>query len=341
MPAVVVSRAPESVFRTSAWVQAWIDTWGNDKRITLIDLGGSSNPLEHVYIVKQPLKKIIPVKTLCLAGIACGPISTPRAEYNDINSLVASAGGVRELAAIINRLDWQQFYMPDLLKESSAGQRWQSYLAADVNLLATSTVDRAYAVEASNLDDYLQALGSNTRLAYFNRRKNLAKEGELDFEEFEPGNSDDFFEILNRFHFARWGRPCYSALSRAFLINFAERLSDHNGKIIMQGMKVNGEVVSVLLDVVWNGVRYNFQSGYYENRYPKIALGAVHMGYAIEQAIANKQTYDFLAGIGKNSNYKSRIANREQPLESYYAERGFLKKLRKIQGFLRVSKENV
>ena len=70
MPAVAASRAPESVFRTAAWVQAWIDTWGKDKRLTLIDLGGSANPLEHVYIVKQSLKNIIPIKTLCLAGIA-------------------------------------------------------------------------------------------------------------------------------------------------------------------------------------------------------------------------------------------------------------------------------
>ena len=334
MPVAVASRAPASVFRTAAWVQAWIDIWGKDKRLQLIDLGGSANPLEHVYIVKQSLRKIIPAKTLSLAGVACGQISSPRAEYNDINSLVVAAGGVGELAKVINQLDWQQFYMPDIHEESSAGRQWQDYESVNTHLLVSSAADIAYAVDARNFDEYLQALGSNTRLAYFNRRKNLIKEGDLDFKEFGLAESDRFFEILNEFHRLRWGRPCYSPLSQVFLTNFAERLLDENGRVIMQGMRVNGELVSVLFDVVWNGTRYNFQSGYYENRYSKIALGAVHMGYGIEQAIANKQVYDFLAGAGKNSNYKSRIADRERLLGSFRIERGLLQKFRKIQKYI-------
>jgi hypothetical protein len=107
----------------------------------------------------------------------------------------------------------------------------------------------------------------------------------------------------------------------------------------MQAMGVNGQVVSVLLDIVWQGVRYNFQSGYSENRYPKIALGALHMGFAIEQALGGNQAYDFMAGTGKNSNYKARIANSSQPLCSYQIERGHLKLLRQLQEKLQINRE--
>lgn len=332
MSVAVISERPESVFRTEAWVQAWIDTWGKDKRLTLIDLGGSANALEHIYIIKQPLKKIIPVKTLCLAGVGCSQLPTPRAEYNDISKLVNAAGGLNSLAKVLNQLDWQQLYMPDILAESFAGEQWQNYMAANLEgLLTTTTSDVAYAVDATNLEDYLRQLGGNTRLTYFNRRKNLTKIGCLEFKEFEISESHEFFDVLNRFHVMRWGRPCYSSASQKFLTIFFERLTDQQGKVIMQGMKMNGDVVSVLLDVIWSGVRYNLQSGYYENLYPKIALGAVHMGYGIEKAIENKQIYDFLAGLGKNSNYKSRVATREQELRSYRLERGLLQKLRKIQ----------
>lgn len=328
---VAASGAPQSVFRTAAWVQAWIDTWGKDKRLTLIDLGGRSNPLECLYTVKHQIKKILPVNTLCLAGVSCGQISAPRSEYNDISNLVTAAGGTRELALLLDQLNWQQFQLPDILDTSITGQQWQEYISVNNKHMFLKNSDIAYAVEANNFEDYLQGLGSNTRLAYFNRRKNLVKEGELDFKQYSLAESNVFFELLNQFHCQRWGQPCYSKLSQAFLTNFAERLSDQQGCFNMQAMRINGTVVSVLLDVIWQGVRYNFQSGYAENLYPKIALGALHMGYGIEQAIANQQVYDFMVGMGKRSNYKARIANRTQVLSSYRLVRGLLKLLCSLQ----------
>lgn len=324
-----------SLFRTEAWVQAWIDTWGKDSRIQLIDLGGRANPLEHVYITKAWLKRFIPVKTLCLAGIGCASVSTPRAEYNDFSALVNLTGSIKEFYNAISGLAWQQFYLPDILQHSGAEQNILSLVTQPALRLHKQNIEPAYAAQAHCFEDYTAQLGGNTRLAYFNRRKNLAQQGELHFQNYDLANADQAFTLLNHFHCLRWGRPCYSSDSQTFMKIFCERLMAQGGSFILQSMHINGEAVSILFDVIWQSTRYNFQSGYAEIKYPKIALGALHMGYGIEQAIANQQVYDFMAGTGKNSDYKKRIATRTQCIASYAIERSYLKALRSAQRYFK------
>lgn len=329
----VLSGETHSVFRTAAWVQAWIDTWGKHPAVKLIDLGGRSNPLECLYITRQRLKKVIPVNTLCLAGIGCGPISTPRAEYNDFSDLIRLTGSVAEFFNAIKSLAWQQFLITDVLQDSTAGQQIKQLGQQPAVALYTPKSEPAYAVQMISMEEYLQQLGSNTRLAYFNRRKNLAQYGDIHFRDYDINEAEKVFALLNQFHLRRWGQPCYSTDSQAFLKNFGARLVSQGGRFILQSMHINGEAVSVLFDVIWKNTRYNFQSGYVENKYPKIALGAIHMGYGIQDAVENQQVYDFMAGTGKHSDYKKRIATRTQTITNYSLERSFVKKIRQLQRY--------
>lgn len=323
-----------SVFRSAAWVQAWIDTWGKHPAVTLIDLGGRANPLECLYITRQRIKKIIPANSLCLAGVGCDSVSTPRSEYNDISGLIRLVGDGPALLAALKSLSWQQFLLPDILQNSLADQEVKTLLPFRGIGAHIEKIEPVYAVQIDSFEKYLQQLGSNTRLVYFNRRKNLAQQGEIEFIDYDLANVDQALVKLNHFHCQRWGRPCYSELSQSFIRNFSERLNAMGGRCIMQAMQVNGEIVSILFDVLWRNTRYNLQSGFSENKYPKIALGAIHMGYGIQQAIENNHVYDFMAGTGKHSNYKARIATRVQTLASYSLERGYMKKLRQVQQLL-------
>jgi len=319
------------VFRSAAWVQAWIDTWGKHQALQLIDLGGRSNPLEQVYITRQRLKKIVPVNSLCLAGVGCNAISTPRSEYNNISDLVRCLGGVDTLFSAISALPWQQFLLPDVLKSSEAEQNVNDMCEQAYICLHPEKIEPAYSVQSPSFEMYLQHLGANTRLAYFNRRKNLAQQGCVEFMDYEHSRIEDALLTLNQFHCERWGMPCYGVESQHFVKNFSERLSEQEGQCVFQAMTINGEIVSIIFDVIWKGRRYNLQSGYAEKKFPKIALGAIHMGYAIQSAIENNQVYDFMAGTGKNSNYKERIATHIESLTSYSLERSYLLPLRKLQ----------
>lgn len=319
-------------FRSYPWVDAWVDTWGQDKRINLIDLGGAKNPLHMVYTTKHALKKILPLKTLVLAGNGFGHLSTPRAEYNNLESLILAVGGISELSKQLAVISCNQFALTDIDANSNATAEIAELCQRGNYYPRIFKTELAYFIAASNLPDFLSGLGSSTRSTYFNRRDRLAQQGEIEFIEYHYSSAAAFFHILNEFHVPRWGTPCYSAESLRFLSALVERVHFGGGTPVLQAMSVNGEIVSVLFDIEWNGVRYNLQSGYKENRFSKIALGSLHFGYGIEAAINKGFTYDFMAGVGKHSDYKAKIANQVVELESYILVRGLVKYLYKFTG---------
>lgn len=319
-------------FRSFPWVDAWVDTWGHDERIKLIDLGGNHNPLEMVYTISHRLKGIVPLKALALAGTGYSKLSTPRAEYNNLDSLISAAGGIKALGHELKKLQWDQFSLADISHDFGYMDDIHQLASSNNWYCCTEKTELAYSVSSTCVNSYMASLGSNTRSVYFNRRHRLAKIGEIELINFGYEKACDFFEILNQFHIPRWGRPCYSAESIKFMCGLVERVYFGGGVPILQVMTVDGEVVSVIYDIEWDGVRYNLQSGYKEGRFPKIALGSIHFGYAIEEAIQKKQVYDFMAGTGKNNNYKKSIANCEMSLSSFTLNRGITKYLYKIYG---------
>ncbi len=327
------SSVSASVFRTRAWVQAWIDQWGKHPAIQLIDVGGRNDPLEQIYLTRMRIKKILPANSVCLAGVGSGPVSTPRAEYNHCTELLLQAGGSAELAKLLKPLGWQQLLLSDLCLDAEANARALAQAAGCY--VAVQKREPAYSVQSASLDAWLGSLGANTRLAYYNRRSRLGEYGKISFYDYPLAECETFFAQLNAFHMKRWGPPCYSADSRRFMANFGERLVSDGGRLVMQSMKVDDEIVSVLFDVIWQGRRYNFQSGFAENRFPKIALGALHMGYGIEAAITAGQVYDFMAGQGKHANYKEKIADTCINISSLVLARGLLKPLYMIRDRLK------
>lgn len=324
-----LSKAP-SVFRTEAWVQAWIDTWGHNPNIELIDLGGRKNPLEYAYVEKTRVKKILPVTRLHLAGVGCSSVSTPRSEYNDIQALISFYEATGSVGKNLANINWQEFLLQDFI-DNSFNNRLVDELAKSLKAsIFVRKTEPAYHVYAEDFDDYLASLGGNTRLKYFNRRDRLASHGEIEQRQYSLHESYAFFSLLNEFHVRRWGKPCYSQDSQNFMRNFQERLMQLGGQSIMEALLVNGQVVSVIFDIVWVGKRYNFQSGFAENRYPKIALGALHLGYSIEAAVKSKQIYDFMAGCGKNTDYKANIANSFTQIKTISLQRSYMKTARKL-----------
>ncbi|MCK8516779.1 GNAT family N-acetyltransferase [Methylonatrum kenyense] len=151
--------------------------------------------------------------------------------------------------------------------------------------------------------DWLQSLGSSTRLKVYNRRRYLAAGSTLCFR-CEP----DFRKALaqlNAFHQKRWGKPCFSGESLDFHRRLLSRL-DRPEAIRFTVLEIDGVVRSVLYDLRLAGRTYNLQAGFDEGFDPKVSLGTLHLGYAIEEAFSAPavRAYDLLAGTGKNTDYK-------------------------------------
>lgn len=276
-----------------------------------------------MYLIKHQLKGVLPIKSLVVAGYGHADFNPPRGEYNNLDSFIQLYGGLDALAKDLSRFSWNQWVLTDFCAEAVL-----PVVRGARALMNRSEI--AYRIRSTDFEAYKKQLSPSIRAKYFNRRTKLAEQGNLELNEVAVAS--DFFKTLNQFHQQRWGRPCYSPQSMEFFSLFIDRIRLEGGVPVMQLMQVDGEVVSVLFDIVWQGVRYNLQSGYSEGRYGQLAIGSLHLGFAIQQALESGYSYDLLAGTGKHSNYKEKIATESTSLNTYYVAQGWLKGLYKIYG---------
>jgi Acetyltransferase (GNAT) domain len=334
------------LFRSQAWLDAWQIAWGDHSAITRA--AGSARPLafsESPLTLAAPytyihiIKKILPVKTGFPLGISTSAAPSIRSEYFVLPGAEAMAVDLaaRNFIQQIAKCRWQQFYIPDLLDASAdysalaraAAQQGWRWVVIDKNT--------SYGIVAKHgsFHSYLTALGANTRLKLFNRRKNLAALGAVEINNIWP-DKKYFLALINAFHQQRWGKPCYQGRNENFIGLLLDGLARAGHHINLSLMTVAGEPVSVLLDVTINGRVYNLQSGYIENFAKNIALGTLHLGYQIEAAFtcADVDFYDFMAGKGKNANYKAALANTSAQFNSIMLVRNpMLKWLYRLQGY--------
>lgn len=319
-----------SLFQTEAWQKSWWDIWGDTPGFQLLSDGGSGS--SGLYLDCYYLRKLLPIRCLQFVGTNYRRLSTPRTEYNGF-------GTVRSLASLFDGLDqsnWSEAVFRDMRLNSDDFRALQALARERGWLVRTVASDDAYSISASGgFDDYLSSLGANTRLKFYNRRKLLQAEGHIELDNFWPSQSEAFFALLNRFHSHRWGRPCFSNDSLCFHGQFLSRIEKEGGVPELSVLTCNHKAISVLYNVVFQGVTYNIQSGFDEFFHRKIALGTLHLGYSVEKAFDDPgvHTFDMLAGGGKNENYKERLATRKDPLISVMVVRSrLLKRLYLLKG---------
>ncbi|WP_417530553.1 GNAT family N-acetyltransferase [Marinobacter lipolyticus] len=299
-----------SLFQTKAWQSAWWETWGQQKQFRLIrEWDGEVSGL---YESRYRWKGLLPIRSLQFVGTSHRELRTPRTEYNRFfGDDLSGASLIVAMEQILEGYPWTEVVFSDLLCGSEE-------LSALVTIAAThrwafriNASDDGYAVATTgSFKDYLASLGVNSRLRLYNRRKLLESLGEVHLENLWPGNPELFFQTLNRFHRVRWDKNCVAEKSLEFHMKFLSRIEEEEGEPLLSVLRSNGEVVSVLYNVRYCGVVYNIQAGFEESFHKKLSLGSLHLGYAIEEAFRCPVTrrFDFLAGEGKNENYKSRFA---------------------------------
>lgn len=299
-----------SLFQTRAWQSAWWETWGHQQGFRLVrEWDGQVSGL---YESRYRLKGLLPVRSLQFVGTSYRELRTPRTEYNQFcPDNLSGQPLLREMEQLLQAEPWTEAVFNDLRTGSEE-------LSALVTIAAThnwafriTASDNGYAVSTTgSFDRYIASLGANSRLRLFNRRKLLESLGTIREENLWPSNDDAFFAHLNRFHLARWKKNCVTPTSREFHRKFLARVEEEGGKPLLSVLYCDGDVVSVLYNVWYQGVIYNIQAGFDENFHRKLSLGSLHLGYAIESAFSAEDTrrLDLLAGQGKNEDYKSRFA---------------------------------
>ncbi|WP_111495990.1 GNAT family N-acetyltransferase [Marinobacter bohaiensis] len=296
-----------SLFQTRAWQDAWWAIWGETPGFSKV-----ARPAEDgsgLYIDRYRFKGVLPVRCLQFVGTNYRRLSTPRTEYNGFG-LDDTAAGDAPLQ-VLDRTAWSEAVFRDV-PEASVDFQCLQRLADERGWLCREVArDTAYQIDTRGpFDAYQTNLGRNTRLRFFNRRKVLEGLAEVRQTNAFPDDINRFFELLNGFHRDRWGQPCFSDASLAFHRRFLENVPLEGGQPRLSILWSGPQPVSVLYNVVYRGCLYNIQSGFLEHFHRKLALGSLHLGYAIEDAFHDEAVhqFDLLAGSGKNCNYKRPIA---------------------------------
>lgn len=299
-----------TLFQTKAWYSAWHETW-----VSTINSSSklSIDETNKVYFAKHRVKKFLPITTMVPFGQGGPGLRSIRSEYFQppmhSDDWLSTLIQLNRSEALLADIPVNSPHLTAL--KSSATQNGQSVYERD---RAT-----AYSVDTQTdtFQSYTSALGSNTRLKLVNRRKRLAAEGTVEIEDIWP-NINGFIELLNSFHQERWGKPCYQGSNLEFIKKLLTRLPEEGHVVNLSVLKLDTKPVSLLLDITIGERTYNLQGGFLESLVKGVSLGTLHFGYAIEAAFLNPtiNTYDFMAGEGKNSNYKEKIANQSCELVS-------------------------
>jgi hypothetical protein len=298
------------IFSTHQWIDAWHSAWSDCEAINAVCTHLNTDACRlGFYQYQQRKLGAIKFTTLFPSGVSTQASPSLRSEYFHLGA--QSAEDFLKLACSFN---WDQLYIPDVLLNSSDYQQ----ICAVAKSMGLSVLPRdsavSYAVQlcGNSFSDYLKSLSGSTRLKLFNKRKKLHEIGEVAVRNLWPDLSE-FIVILNQFHLQRWGRPCYQGRNLKQIVTFLQQISNDGGEPDLSVIYCNGAPVSAVLDLRYRGRIYNIQSGYLEKFQDGISLGTLHFGFQLEKAFSSGALfYDFMAGNGKNANYKQSIATHHE-----------------------------
>ena len=297
----------DRLFMGWAWQSSWWRTWktplGLEPCLVGVYRGHALVGLAPLYRYRRRGPFGRTTTELHVIGNAPRIAPTVRTEYSDFVIDSAQRDGVRDaLARALKAMRWDVLIVCDHVESGHLDQVEKASYA----MRSVRQEDWGVVLDTTgSFQAWLQQLGRNTRLKAYNRRTYLQQLGEVELRLVE---ADDGLDLLNAFHRERWGKPAFSGRSLEFHYEFRARLTKDN-ELRASALAVDGIVPSVLYDVRAGSRVYNLQAGFDDTFDPKLSLGTLHLGYAIERAFRDDavSSYDLLAGGGKKTYYKGRF----------------------------------
>ena len=296
----------DHLFQSAAWLNTWRDVW----RGSYLPVG-SHSMTPSFYENVHKIKGLIQVKNTTPVGQNSTEIPCIRSEYFQFKS-------ADEVNAVFDTVVHQA-----TIGDVPSNSKTSAFIASECEKrgwrLVTRNPSSAYSVDCEmKFADYLATLSSSARAQIFNRRKRLEGLGRLDFHSLSHDH-DVFINLLNEFHIKRWGKPCFCGQNERFIRQLLIKLPESGAVPLLSVMTIDNVPISALLDIQVGRRRYNLQAGFEENLAKGLALGVLHLGYAIEESMNSESVdvYDFMAGEGKNTNYKTRFATHEMLLNDF------------------------
>lgn len=304
----------DPLFMSWEWQHTWWQTFAADLSLELVLVaafdGGELAGIAPLYRSKSRVRGGFTVQRIQSIGNCWRGPATMRTEHVDMIACREQAGDViARLIEYIERLQWDEWILADLRTDSITCKLIRDELGRNGYVREAESAESYYVDTDGTFSDYLAGLGVNTRLRFYNRRIYAETRGSITLGKARLEDLDRYFELLNRLHSLRWSREAFQGNRLAFNRRIAEWLARED-RLVFSLLAIDEEPVSILYDLRAGGQEYNIQGGFNETYDRKLALGYLHLGYAIEQAFNERKIHRFnlLVGPGKHTQFKARLA---------------------------------
>ncbi|MGH8605629.1 MAG: GNAT family N-acetyltransferase, partial [Gammaproteobacteria bacterium] len=224
---------------------------------------------------------------------------------------------------------WDEFVWPHVDRNSATYR-----LITNAGICPETYLREMDTYESYNIDttgqfsDYLAGLGAKTRTKIYNRRNYLERLGKVELTCANADTLDQYFATLNSLHRARWNKDIFAGKRLEFHRTLAGKLVKKGG-VKFSMLSLSGKPLSVLYNLRTDQREYGIQTGFDDRFDKKISLGLIHMGYLVEEAFRDRlKVFDFVAGIGKQAQYKKHITqHRRQMVTLQFVRARWLKLL--------------
>lgn len=320
----------DALFLSWQWLTRWWTHYGDrlglSADIMAFYRGAELVGVAPLYVRDVRRASFVRTRSVQIIGHAWRDAVPLISEYLDVVAVPDAQQAVRDacMSEVLQQKRWGEF----VVGHTVAGAGWRDTFLrqAPPRRHYVRELDRNVSYQANlahGFAAYLQELGQSTRRSLWHLRRRLVQEsGAVQFEPLGSEEIDSGFEDLNRLHQLRWQRPAFSGERLEFHKSFAAYLAAH-GEFAFTRLRVAGNVVSVLYDIRKGARQYNIKMGFDPALNNRLSLGLIHFGYAMEAAAERGITvYDFLAGAGRNSDFKPNLAQARRDLSCVQMLRG-------------------
>jgi CelD/BcsL family acetyltransferase involved in cellulose biosynthesis len=276
------------------------------------------------YCARLFRARVVPTRSIQFIGLSWRDPEPLISEYLDV---IASRGEEQAVrSACMQNLLGDDAWTELVIGYSEASDAWVQGLAmAARSEHYVRQMDRAVSYQAdlsAGFQEYLRRLGQSSRRSLWSLRRRIAEHGAVRVERVESAAIESAFADLNRLHQLRWHSAAFAGKRLSFHLTLAARLAGR-GELAMTRLWVGDRVISVLYDVRKGSRQYNIKMAFDPTFESRLSLGLLHLGYAIEDAaLSGVKIYDFLAGTGRKTDYKSHLSQLTRELHSVQMLRG-------------------
>jgi CelD/BcsL family acetyltransferase involved in cellulose biosynthesis len=316
--ALLARSAADPLFMSWVWASTW---WRHHRSLgTGVELnllaaydGGELVGLAPLYLHRATVRRPIAARRLELVGNAWRDARAAFSEYLDVIAVRGQETGVAAAFELQLQQDarWHECVLAYVPGSGVSAAFAQGALAAGARVRAVDPLDGRRIALPTTFEAYLAQLSSDTRRKLYNHRR---RSESLRIEYASAEDVPAYLEDLHRLRATRWGEQGGSDVLRVFQKDVALEFAA-SGALRLSRLTVDGRVLSVLFDLRAGDCEYYLQSGFDASAAQGLSPGYLHLGYAIEQAIADGQkSFDLLGGGGLNRDYKSDLQATNVPM---------------------------